>query len=288
MALLVGNEADYTESTTKQLRRWATHMRAQSLSERTIGDRLAQVRLIAARLDCNVFDLDEDDIAGYLAQKHLGSGTRRTYGQSLRQWHLWMVRQGIRTDNPMLGIKLPKVAQHPARPVVDAHLQKLLASRMHTRTRGMILLGGYAGLRAHEIAKVRTEDLDLDSGTIRIEGKGDKTRHVPLHGQISDFARYRAPSKGWWFPYGGKRDAIKPVHARSVSSVVSDAMARAAVPGTAHSLRRWFATTLSEQGVDLRVIQELLGHASLATTQRYLSVSPSRATDAVTRLPHLD
>jgi site-specific recombinase XerD len=263
-------------------------MRAAGLSERTVRDRADQIRLVSLRLDRNVFGLTEDDVAAYLSQPHLGPGTRRTYGQSLRQWHLFLQQQGIRVDNPMLGIKLPKIPEHHPRPVANAHLQKLLATRMHMRTRGMILLGGYAGLRAGEIARVRTEDIDLDSGVIHIKGKGAKVRYVPLHGQITDYVRYSAPSRGWWFPYGGKRDAIKPVHARSAGTCIKKAMERAGVPGTAHSLRRWFATTLSEEGVDLRVIQQLLGHASLATTQRYLLVSPGRATDAVTRLPHLD
>lgn len=285
MGVTDGRAAVHEES---QLRRWVTLQRAANLAETTISERVRQVRTVSRQLDRGMFHLTEDDIARYLAQPHFGAGTRRTYAQSLRAWHLHLQRQGLRDDNPMLGMRSPKMAKHQARPIVNAHIEKLLQVRMHTRTRGMILLGAYAGMRAHEIAKVRTEDFDTDAGVVKILGKGDKLRFVPIHGQVDDFLRYRAPSRGWWFPFKGQLISTKPIHAKGAGKVIKDAMCRAGVPGTAHSLRRWFATTMSEEGVDVRVIQELLGHESLATTQQYLYVSRTRIDDAVTRLPHLD
>ena len=105
----------------------------------------------------------------------------------------------------------------------------------------MIRLGAYQGLRAHEIAKVRGEDVDVAAGTLYVCGKGGVEAELPLHSAIAEEAA-RMPATGWWFPSYLNRE--QPVLSGSVSAVLSGAMARAGVPGTAHSLRHWHATEL--------------------------------------------
>jgi len=139
---------------------------------------------------------------------------------------------------------------------------------MYRRTRAMILLAAYAGLRVSEIAAVKGDDVDTVINTITVVGKGEKQRQIPMHPILRDLAA-AMPRRGWCFPtYVGntKHLAGGPVLGNSVSSFISNVMDRAGFPGTPHALRHWFGTALREAGVDSLVIKELVGHESLATT----------------------
>lgn len=173
------------------------------------------------------------------------------------------------------------------RPVADEHLAALLDIRVYKRTRAMILLATYAGLRVSEIAAVRGEDVDLMTKTITVIGKGDKRREVPLHPLLLELAK-DMPSRSWWFPSwtGNRRyKAGGPMLGNSVSSCISQAMDRAGIPGTPHALRHWFGSALREAGVDSLVIKELMGHESIATTAIYVDVPLKQRTAAVDLLP---
>ncbi len=90
------------------------------------------------------------------------------------------------------------------------------------------------------------------------------------------------PATGWWFPMRGYPS--EHVLSKSVSDIVGRTMRRAGVAGTPHSLRHWYATSLLDDGNDLRTVQELLRHKSIQSTQIYTRVSDSRQRDAITAL----
>ena len=151
----------------------------------------------------------------------------------------------------------------------------------------MILLGAYAGLRVSEIAAIRGEHVDLIMSTLAITGKGEKTRHIPLHPILQGLA-VELPERSWWFPsYVGNHEygAGGPILGNSVSAGISKAMDRAGVPGKPHSLRHWFGSSLKGTGVDSLVIKELMGHESLATTATYVRVPLRMQCTAVNLLP---
>lgn len=196
-----------------------------------------------------------------------------TYHSALTAWFLWLQVQGHRIDNPMVKIGKPKRPRSEPRPITNSDLCRVLGVRMHRRTRAMILLAAFAGFRVHEIARVRGEHIDLIDRRITVHGKGDVTVTLPLHHRIVEHAyRFDMPRTGWWFP-GSDRG-----HQRreSVGGSIKDAMTRAGVQGSAHQLRHWFASELLANGVDLRTVQELMRHASVASTQIYTKVTDER------------
>lgn len=108
---------------------------------------------------------------------------------------------------------------------------------------------------------------------------------LPLHPLVAQAAQHM-PRSGFWFPthaYTGRGDTH--IHGNSVSAMLSEAMERAGIPGgTAHRLRHWYGTSLVKGGTNLRAVQQLLRHASLATTERYVQVEQSAKDEGVARL----
>lgn len=143
----------------------------------------------------------------------------------------------------------------------------------------MILLAAFAGLRVHEIAKVRGDHLDLIGRQFVVTGKGAVTATLPLHHMLIEQA-YRMPREGWWFPgpdHGHQRR-------ESIGGTIKEAMIRAGVAGSAHQLRHWFLSELVETGTDLRTVQDLGRHADLSSTAIYTQVTDRRRAEGVDRL----
>ncbi|WP_234897236.1 tyrosine-type recombinase/integrase [Mycolicibacterium vanbaalenii] len=182
----------------------------------------------------------------------------------------------------MIKIASPRYPERVPRPVSDDDLIRLLCTPMHHRTRVMILLAALAGMRVAEISKVRGEDVDVTTPRLFVIGKGGKRAWIPLHPLVVDVA-LTMPRRGWWFPANSRRPG-NHVHAKSVSDIIGQAMRRAGARGTPHSLRHWTGTTLLDDGADLRTVQELLRHSSVANTQIYTRVPDQRRHDAINRL----
>lgn len=255
---------------------WRTWQQGQSLSLRTVEDRCAAVLRCAEWAAQDPQSLRPDQISGWLASGDWARNTRWSYHACLNSWFCWLVQMEYRADNPMAKVGRPKRARGVPRPVSDDNMRRLLRSRMHRRTRAMVLLGSMQGLRAHEIAKVKGSDLDLIDRTMVVTGKGGVTATLPLHPLVVEIA-YQMPRKGFWFP-GADRG-----HQRreSVSQTISEAMVRAGVPGSAHCLRHWFGTALVRAGVDLRTVQTLMRHQNLSSTAIYTAVADEQCSKGI-------
>ncbi len=261
---------------------WESFQLAQGLSLRTIAERVGLARRVGVETGMDPAVLTAFAVIGWMAaHRSWTPGTRATYHASLRAWFRWLVEYGYRDDDPMAKTGRPRRPRGLPRPVSDPQLLALLATRMHARTRVMVLLAALAGARVSEVAAFRGEWVDLISGTITITGKGEVTRIVPLH-HLLRAAAEKMPRRGYWFPSPKTPGAA--VLGRSVSQIIGRVMRRADVAGTPHALRHWFGSTLVDDGADLRTVQALLGHASLATTQIYTAVSDSRRRAAIGRL----
>lgn len=262
---------------------WAVWQRAGRRSLRTVEERSRVITQFLTETGVDPLASRPMDVAAWMsAHEEWSQSTAATYYSYLMSWHKWLVMMDYRTENPMHKTQTPRRPERSPRPVADSDLIKLLNLRVHRRTKVMILLAALAGFRVAEIARVQGEDIDLDAGRIHVTGKGNKRAWVPLHPLLLEIAE-TMPKSGYWFP-GNCRRPGEHVRSKSVSDIIGNAMRRAGVRGTPHSLRHWYATTLLSDGADLRTVQELMRHTSVQTTQVYTQVPDARRTDAVGRL----
>ena len=269
---------------------WQTYMLAEGLSARTVRERLQLLERVSRATGADPATWSHHELALFLARP-MAAGTRMTYYTSLRAWHRWLAKHGHRDDDPTLLLAKPRVPRRQPKPVTTTHLQQVLDTRMRARTRALVLLCALQGLRISEACAVRGEDVDLDGGRLRVVGKGGVDALLPLHPVIAELAA-AYPRRGWWFPARGTNreapDGRGPILARSGSTLVSQVMARAGVPGTAHSLRHWHATAMLRGGADVRVVQTLLRHADLSTTAIYTEVDVDQQRAALAALPDVE
>lgn len=278
--LILGMNSDSSETPYPLVNLWKTWQFAQSLSARTVWERTHTVIRMAEACEIAPQAASVEHIVTWLAAGGDWSPrTRHTYHGALNAWFLWLQRQGHRVDNPMIMVGKPKCPRSEPRPISNSDLRRILATRMNRRSRAMILLGALAGMRVHEIAKVRAEHLDLVARHITIVGKGRRTDTLPLHHRIIEHA-YQMPRVGWWFP--GTDDGHQ--RRESVGGTIKQVMMRANVTGSAHRLRHWYGSALVEAGVDLRTVQELMRHVHLTSTQIYTEVTDKRRAEGIERL----
>ncbi|OCB42154.1 tyrosine recombinase [Mycobacterium vulneris] len=259
------------------LKSWRTWQFAQSLSSRTVNERVNTIRRMSEWCNVAPEHAQVEDIVTWLAEGgDWSANTRWTYHQALSSWFFWLQKLDHRADNPMVKIDAPKRAKGVPHPVTNQDVQRLLKVRARLRTHAMLRLACFQGFRAHEIAKVKGEDFDLIARTVTVTGKGGFTATLPLHHLVLEIA-YQMPRRGYWFP------GVDRGHQRreSVCGTIKEAMIRAGVTGSGHWLRHWFGTALLEAGVDVRVVQTLLRHQNLATTEIYTKVSNARRVEGI-------
>ena len=279
----------FEEGLEEVLSAWQRHALAAGHSDRTITSRAYTIRRLAT---CGIDPLTatRDDLTDWLASlvdsrtgQPAKRSTKATYRAQLRAFYAWMIDTGRVQDNPADRLPTPKPGRGIPHPVTLAQLRAILDACSDPRaatTRAYVLLAAYAGMRVHEIAKVRGEDF-LGS-EVRISGKGGADLTVPLHGVLVELVD-AMPRKGYWFPSSSPRGHVDR---SSVSSAVKRAMVRAGVPATPHSLRHFFGTqTLISSGGDLRTTQRMLRHASPATTAIYTQVADDTMRRAVGGIP---
>jgi site-specific recombinase XerD len=219
---------------------------------------------------------------------------------ALRALFRVQVELGVRQENPAELLSAPKRAQRLPHVLKPADIATLLdripaTTPLELRDRALFELAYASGLRAEELVSLDVPSLDFDAETVRIEGKGGKTRIVPVgEHALKALEWYLAkarppldiapPQEALFLSKSGRRLGTSDVRRRL--RTWSRRLAGLA-PGLAevhpHALRHSFATHLLEGGADLRAIQELLGHATISTTQVYTRVESARLRSAYAR-----
>lgn len=263
---------------------FAAYQRSQGLAASTIRNRDTIVRGMRRFTGAPLLAATVDDLRSYIGREGVSLGTRRTERAALAAFYSFALEEGYRDDDPTARLPKIRVGRGTPRPFTQEQVTRMLESGAYAKTRAMILVGYYQGFRVSSISRVHGSDVDLASGTIRTVAKGSKRLTLPLHPVIAELAK-GMPADDWWFP----SDRTPEGHVRSgtVTDAVRDAKRRAGITDpklTAHSLRHAFGTDLVDAGVDIRVIADLMGHESVATTQIYTGVSAERRRDGLCRL----
>ena len=263
---------------------WRVSLQARGLADTTVREYVRCVTRCAAMTGTAADSLTTADIEGWLAaQPHLQQNSRFAYLRALRIWHRWLIATGVRDDDPTMRIGRIRARRTLPRPISTANLQRILAADLAPRTRAYVTLYAFAGLRCCEIARLRGEDIDLVDRTIRVRGKGDTDVVLPMHPAVAAVA-VMFPRRGWWFPSWSPAGHVQP---NAVSAHLSRTMHRLGVDATGHQLRHWYGTELLRLTGNVRVTQELMRHASLASTQIYTLVDDTQRREALLQLPNV-
>lgn len=219
-----------------------------------------------------------DAVRRFAAAEHRGGQSPRSIARRLsavRSFFRWLLREGRARTNPAVGVRAPKIARKLPN-VLDAdELGALLDTpgddALASRDQAMLEVLYSSALRLSELCALAWEDLDLDAGTARVVGKGAKTRIVPVGEQaIAALRTWRAESArmaGPVFPgRGGGSISPRAVQQRLKRWAEVRGVWKRVHP---HLLRHSAASHLLESSGNLRAVQELLGHADIATTQVY-------------------
>jgi integrase/recombinase XerD len=228
----------------------------------------------------------------YLAER-VGAGVKpRTTARllsSLRRFYRYLIREGRLTDDPSARIDTPRIGRPLPDSLSEAEVEVLLAAPdtgepLGLRDRAMLELLYACGLRVSELVNVGTEQVNLTQGVVRLMGKGNKERLVPLGEEAAAWLqRYinegrpglaaAAGARQLFITRRGKGMTRQAFWYRLKYYALKSGIKKKLSP---HSLRHAFATHLLNHGADLRVVQMLLGHSDLSTTQIYTHVARER------------
>ena len=236
--------------------------------------------------------LDRTVIPRYLlALREAGLNPRSVarHLSAIRQFHRFLVREGLAAEDPTAHLESPRPWRRLPGVLSSEEVERLLAPRPQTtpqavRDRAMLEVMYASGLRVSELVGLRLSDLDLHVGVVRVLGKGNKERLVPLgDAAIESLRDYLAQGRPRMEKGRASPHLFLGRHGRGLTRqmfwILLGRYVRAAgitKRVTPHTLRHSFATHLLERGADLRIVQLMLGHADIGTTQIYTHVSRAR------------
>jgi integrase/recombinase XerC/integrase/recombinase XerD len=271
--------------------------RARGMREKTrraYGVDLGQLGEWAARHDLAPLDLGHRELRRFASVLGEAGAAKTTVARKLaaiRSFYRHLVERGELESNPADLVSSPKKDSYLPQVLKPGEVAELLeripaTSALDMRDRAMFELAYAAGLRAEELTQLDLTSPDADGEQVRVEGKGGRTRVVPV-GEHAWRALDRYLTRGRTALDSGESDALflsKSGKRLSTSDVRRRLKLQARRVGISpHTLRHSFATHLLEGGADLRTIQELLGHASISTTQTYTRVESRRLRTAYAR-----
>jgi integrase/recombinase XerD len=264
-----------------------------------LEDGLAKNTLASYRQDLNqldeflkgtpLVDVREEHIARFLATRRGRSSSAARRLSTLKRFYGWCVRERKLRADPTLKIDPPKRAPRFPKTLSEADVEALLgapdtATALGMRDRAMLEVLYASGLRVSELVNLKVFELSLDQNVLRVMGKGSKERMVPLGEEAADWVRKFAAdfrkqilgkrTSDYLFVTGRGGCMTRQAFWQNIKRY--GARAAPSKHFSPHVLRHAFATHLINHGADLRVVQMLLGHADISTTQIYTHVARER------------
>jgi integrase/recombinase XerD len=287
-----------SEATARTLDRFADGLWLEDgLARNTLESYRRDIAQFAEWLECSehkaLIDAGSADLHRHLAwQVEKKRAKPRTTGRlvsALRRFFQFALREGLRGDDPTRDLESPRLPRSLPKSLSEEEVERLLAApdvatAQGLRDRAMLETIYASGLRVSELVSLKTAQVSADMGVVRVLGKGSKERLTPLGEEALDWiARYQSEARPQLLSER-KSDALfvtargRPMTRQAFWQLVKrharTADIRAAI--SPHTLRHAFATHLINHGADLRVVQMLLGHADISTTQIYTHVARER------------
>jgi integrase/recombinase XerD len=291
------------EGATELIDRFCDHLwLTDGLSQATLSSYRQDMHRFFAWCETNavsVAAVKGADIERYLAAQ-FNEGAKTTSAarrlSSLKRFFKWQVEIGARAENPCALVDAPRSTRYLPKTLTEKQVDALLAApnvetELGQRDKAMLETLYASGLRVSELVGLKLVQLNLEQGLVKVIGKGSKERLVPLGDLASDALRaYIAGARASWLGSGRRSDYVFITargdamtrqtfwHLIKKHAVVAGISADALSP---HTLRHAFATHLLNHGADLRVVQMLLGHSDITTTQIYTHVARERLKNVI-------
>jgi len=231
-------------------------------------------------------------LQSYLAQRIADNAKPRSTARllsSLRRLFRFMCREGIREDDPSALVESPKLGRSLPKSLSESDIEALIlspdvAASLGLRDRAMLELMYASGLRVSEIVTLTMDQMSLHRGLLRLVGKGDKERLVPMGEEAQEWLQKYLDQARADLLKSKRSDAIfvtargQAMTRQAFWYMIKRSAKKAGISAalSPHTLRHSFATHLLNHGADLRVVQMLLGHSDLSTTQIYTHVARER------------
>lgn len=219
----------------------------------------------------------------YLREKNYNPSSITRVIASIRGWFNWLCSNEIIFHNPTLSIEQPKLTKRLPKVLSIQEINSILDKHLSIIESAIFELLYAAGLRVSELVNIQMQNIDLNSNYVRCIGKGSKERVIPIGMRANkavknylkqrDFIikKYNLTSKFLFISENGRK-----INRQDVYTLIQNLGQKINKDISPHTLRHSFATHLLENGADLRVVQELLGHSDVSTTQLYTHVSKKR------------
>ncbi|MDQ2069464.1 site-specific tyrosine recombinase XerD [Natronospira bacteriovora] len=267
----------------------------KGLSDNTLAAYRADLQNLsrwATDLGRTVESLDREDILEFLAWRVQGGARPRSTARqlsSIRRFYRYLVRENVRGDDPSAEIEMPRLGRPLPKSLGQEEVEALLAAPdtrqpLGLRDRAMLEMLYATGLRVSELVGLRVDQVNLRQGVIRILGKGDRERLVPI-GEEAQAWLQRFVEQARAELLGGRQSPhMFPTRRSDCMTrqafwhIIKRYAQKAGISRglSPHTLRHAFATHLLNNGADLRVVQMLLGHSDVSTTQIYTHIARER------------
>jgi integrase len=262
--------------------KYLEYLQLTNYARSTIYHRSRVIVRFRTSMGFDALDASEDQMIGWWTGLNITPYSRATELSHLRAYIRWAVRHGHIAADPSRLLDRPRIGRRYPRPMDELSFGRALAAAP-AHILAILCLAGYGGLRACEISALEWND--IHGSVLLLHGKGSKERIIPMHDAIRD-ALDQLPGKRRGpvivtralFVSGG----VKP---HTVCHWANSYLHEMGIPETLHQLRHRFGTQLFQVTLDIRLCQDLLGHASIDTTALYTAWDRTEAAGAVARLP---
>jgi integrase/recombinase XerD len=267
----------------------------RGLSENTLGAYRADLLALSQRLEqrgVTLADAGRADVLDYIAWRVEGGAKPRSTARQLssfRRFYRYLLREGQISQDPTAEIAMPKIGRALPQSLTEDEVEALLAAPNVTeplghRDRAMLEVLYATGVRVSELINLKMTQLNLNQGVIRIIGKGDRERLIPLGDEAQDWLREFIAGPRVEILLERQTDFLFPTRRgdrmtrQAFWHIIKRYAKKAGIHKklSPHTVRHAFATHLLNNGADLRVVQLLLGHSDVSTTQIYTHVARER------------